>query len=80
MQLIEQIAHIYSVQSFTTQILAASIRSPLHIVKCAEAGAHVCTCPLGPILALLNYPLTDKGLATFVADAAKMRDVIEDAE
>ncbi|WP_066839054.1 fructose-6-phosphate aldolase [Rufibacter ruber] len=79
-QLIEQIAHIYSAQRFTTQILAASIRSPLHIVKCAEAGAHVCTCPLDPILALLNHPLTDKGLATFVADAAKMRDVIEDAE
>ncbi|HPI54610.1 MAG TPA: fructose-6-phosphate aldolase [Chitinophagaceae bacterium] len=68
-QLIEQIAHIYGVQGFNTLILAASIRNSLHIVRCAEAGAHVCTCPLSSILGLLKHPLTDIGLAQFLADA-----------
>jgi transaldolase len=72
-QLIEQIAHIYSVQGFQTQILAASIRYPNHIVKCAEAGAHVCTCPLDSILGLLKHPLTDIGLTKFLEDAEKMK-------
>lgn len=71
-ELISQIAHIYSVQGFETEILAASIRSALHIVKCAEAGADVCTCPLEPILGLLKHPLTDIGLAKFLEDAKKM--------
>lgn len=69
--LIAQIAQIYSVQGFKTQILAASIRTPLHIVKCAEAGADVCTCPLDSILGLLKHPLTDIGLAKFLEDAKK---------
>ena len=71
-ELIAQIAHIYSVQGFETEILAASIRTALHIVKCAEAGADVCTCPLEPILGLLKHPLTDIGLAKFLEDAKKM--------
>lgn len=69
--LIAQVAHIYSVQGFKTEILAASIRSSMHIVKCAEAGADVCTCPLTSILGLLNHPLTDIGLAKFLEDAKK---------
>ncbi len=68
-QLIEQIANIYAIQGFETEILAASIRNALHIVKCAEAGADVCTCPLESILGLLKHPLTDIGLAKFLADA-----------
>jgi transaldolase len=71
-QLIEQIAHIYSIHGYTTEILAASIRSSLHIVKCAEAGADVVTSPLESILGLLKHPLTDIGLAKFLADAKKM--------
>jgi transaldolase len=71
-ELIQQIAHIYQVQGFKTEILAASIRSPLHIIKCAEAGADVCTCPLDSILGLLKHPLTDIGLAKFLEDAKKM--------
>ncbi|MBY0348434.1 MAG: fructose-6-phosphate aldolase, partial [Hydrotalea flava] len=71
-ELIAQIAHIYSLQGFETEILAASIRSSLHIVKCAEAGADVCTCPLDSILGLLKHPLTDIGLAKFLEDAKKM--------
>lgn len=69
--LIAQIAQIYGVQGFKTQILAASVRTPLHIVKCAEAGADVCTCPLESILGLLKHPLTDIGLAKFLEDAKK---------
>ncbi len=72
MELIGQISHIYSVQEYKTQILAASIRSPLHIVKAAELGADVCTCPLDSILGLLKHPLTDIGLAKFLEDAKKM--------
>ncbi len=72
MELISQLSHIYSVQNFRTEILAASIRSALHIVKAAEAGADVCTCPLDSILGLLKHPLTDIGLAKFLEDAKKM--------
>jgi transaldolase len=71
-QLIRQISHIYKVQGFKSQILAASIRNANHIIACAEAGADVCTCPLDPILALLKHPLTDIGLAKFLEDAKKM--------
>ncbi|HMP91261.1 MAG TPA: fructose-6-phosphate aldolase [Phnomibacter sp.] len=71
MELISQISHIYSMQGFKTEILAASIRNALHIVKAAEAGADVCTCPLDSILGLLKHPLTDIGLAKFLEDAKK---------
>lgn len=71
MDLIHQMRQIFSIQGFTTQILAASIRNPNHIIKCAEAGADVCTCPLDSILGLLKHPLTDIGLAKFLEDAKK---------
>lgn len=70
--LIAQIANIYAIQGYKTQILAASIRSALHIVQCAEAGAHVITSPLEPILGLLKHPLTYIGLAKFLEDAKKI--------
>lgn len=69
--LIEEIASIYSIQGYMTEILAASIRTPLHIVQAAKAGADVVTCPLASILGLLNHPLTDIGLAKFLEDHAK---------
>lgn len=69
--LIAQIADIYTIQGFQTEILAASIRNPLHIVRAAEAGADVVTCPLSSILGLLKHPLTDIGLAKFLADHKK---------
>lgn len=71
-ELIGQIANIYGIQGFKTEILAASIRNPNHIIKCAELGADVCTCPLDSILGLLKHPLTDIGLAKFLEDAKKM--------
>ena len=70
--LIKQIVDIYNAQMMDTQVLAASIRTPLHIVKCAEVGADICTCPLDSILGLLKHPLTDLGLAKFVEDAKKL--------
>jgi transaldolase len=72
MNLIEEIRIIFDNYLFDTEILAASIRSPMHIINCAKIGADVITSPLDPILNLLNHPLTDKGLAQFVADAKKM--------
>jgi transaldolase len=69
--LIDQIVHIYATYGFKTEVLAASIRNPLHIIKCAEVGADVVTAPLNAILALLNHPLTDNGLAKFLADHKK---------
>ena len=71
MELIHQMRQIFSIQGYKTEILAASIRNPLHIIKCAEAGADVCTCPLDSILGLLKHPLTDIGLAKFLEDAKK---------
>lgn len=70
-QLISQIRRIYDNYGMATQILAASIRHPLHIVQCAEVGADVATCPLSAITALFNHPLTDVGLEKFLADHRK---------
>jgi transaldolase len=72
MILIEQIANIFTVQGYKTEILAASIRSVNHIVRAAELGADVITSPLESILGLLKHPLTDLGLAKFLEDAKKM--------
>jgi transaldolase len=71
MILIEQISQIFGVQGYKTEILAASIRTANHIVRAAELGADVCTCPLESILGLLKHPLTDIGLAKFLEDAKK---------
>jgi len=67
-ELIAQMRHIYDIQGYKTEILAASIRNALHIIKAAD----VCTCPLDSILGLLKHPLTDIGLAKFLEDAKKM--------
>ncbi|MBO9637585.1 MAG: fructose-6-phosphate aldolase [Siphonobacter aquaeclarae] len=71
LELIESIVGIYENYGFHTQVLAASIRHPVHILKCAEIGADVATLPLSVILQLLNHPLTDSGLKKFLEDAAK---------
>jgi transaldolase len=70
-QLIAQIRGIYDNYAFDTEILAASVRHPMHIINCAEIGADVATVPLKAIKALLNHPLTTSGLETFLADYAK---------
>ena len=72
-ELIHQIVEIYSTFGFETQVLAASIRHTMHLIQCAEAGADVATCPLNVITGLLKHPLTDSGLATFLADHEKTK-------
>lgn len=72
LELIEQIRLIFDNYSFNTQILAASVRHPIHIIKCAEIGSDVMTGPLSAMLALLNHPLTDSGLEKFLADYKKV--------
>lgn len=72
LELIEQIRLIYDNYGYETQILAASVRHTMHLIKCAEIGADVMTGPLSVMLALLNHPLTDSGLAKFLADHKKV--------
>lgn len=71
MELIEQIITIYQNYGFTTEVLAASVRHSIHLLKCAELGADVVTCPLDVITSLLKHPLTDSGLEKFLADYKK---------
>jgi len=69
--LIEEIAEIYAIQMYETEILAASIRSSRHIVQAAKAGADIATCPLSTIMGMFKHPLTDIGLEKFLADYKK---------
>ncbi len=71
LRLIDDIRLIYDNYGYETQILAASVRHTMHIINCAEIGADVMTGPLSAILGLLKHPLTDSGLAQFLADHAK---------
>ncbi len=68
MQLIEDIVQIYLNYGYATEVLAASIRHPMHVVECAKVGADVATMPLSVIMGLLKHPLTDNGLARFLKD------------
>ena len=71
MELIQEIRQIYDNYLFDTEILAASIRTANHVKQCALVGADVMTAPPAVIKGLVNHPLTDKGLETFLADAKK---------
>jgi len=73
MELIADIVEIYNNYSFQTEVLAASIRHPIHVLECARLGADVATMPLSVIKALLKHPLTDSGLEKFLADAKNMK-------
>jgi transaldolase len=75
LRLIEEIRLIYDNYGYETEILAASVRHPMHIINCAQIGSDVMTGPLSAILALINHPLTTNGLATFLADYAKSQEV-----
>ena len=72
LELIKQIRLIFDNYGYETQILAASVRHAMHIIKCAELGSDVMTGPLSAMLSLLNHPLTDSGLAKFLADHKKV--------
>ncbi|MFV0537033.1 MAG: fructose-6-phosphate aldolase [Dysgonomonas sp.] len=71
-ELVSKIVDMYTTYDMDTQVLAASIRSTQHIIQCIEVGADVATCPLSAIKGLLKHPLTDSGLATFLADYKKV--------
>jgi transaldolase len=71
LDLIAQVRHIYDNYGYETEILAASIRHTMHLIKCAETGADVATCPLKVIMDLLKHPLTDSGLEKFLSDHKK---------
>lgn len=70
--LVGQIIEIFANYGYATEVLAASVRHVPHLIQCAELGADVVTCPLSVITGLLHHPLTDKGLATFLADHQKV--------
>jgi transaldolase len=67
MQLIREICEIYDNYAYPTEVLVASVRHPMHVQEAALIGAHVCTCPLSVLLQLSKHPLTDVGLAKFLA-------------
>ena len=71
MDLIEDIRNIFDNYDFGTEILAASVRGPMHVIECAKLGADVMTGPLSAIMGLMKHPLTDSGLAKFLEDHAK---------
>jgi transaldolase len=72
MQLIRDIVEIYDNYDFSTEVLVASVRHPMHVQEAALIGAHVATCPLSVLLQLAKHPLTDAGLAKFLADWEKV--------
>jgi len=72
MELVRDILAIYRNYGFKTQVLAASLRSPLHVVEAALAGAHIATMPFKVLDMLFNHPLTDKGLDQFLKDYRKV--------
>ena len=71
MDLISQIVNIYDNYDFTTEVLVASVRGPMHIIESAQLGADICTCPAKVIDAMFKHPLTDIGLKKFLADWEK---------
>jgi transaldolase len=75
MRLVQEISTIFKHYAFTTEILVASVRSPMHILQAALMGADICTCPASVIEACLNHPLTDIGLQKFLKDWEKAQAV-----
>ena len=80
LELIRQIVRIYDTYGYETEVLAASIRHPMHVVECAEMGADVATMPLDVIKKLLKHPLTDNGLEKFLADWEAYQEATGQAE
>jgi len=72
MEMIAQMVQIFNNYGFETEILAASVRHAIHLLQCAELGVDIATCPLSVITGLLKHPLTDSGLAKFLADHKKV--------
>jgi transaldolase len=79
MQLIKDIVQIYLNYGYPTEVLAASIRHPMHVVECAKVGADVATMPLNVITGLLKHPLTDSGLERFLSDWDKLQESLKNS-
>src|SRR5574338_829617 len=77
MELIEQIVDIYENYNFTTEILVASVRHPVHVVQAARLGADICTCPAAVIESMFRHPLTDIGLERFLKDWEKAQAALK---
>jgi transaldolase len=80
LELIEDIVLIYENYGYETEVLAASLRHPMHVVQCAKIGAHVGTMPFKVLDALYNHPLTDKGLANFTKDWEEAKKVLAEKQ
>lgn len=80
MQLIEDVVTIYENYGFDTEVLAASIRHPMHVLEAARLGADVATMPIGVIEKLLHHPLTDRGLQRFLDDWNELQESLKQAE
>jgi transaldolase len=76
MALVAEIMQIYNAYHFKTEVLVASVRSPMHVVEAAKMGAHIATLPPPVLRSLFNHPLTDKGLAAFLSDWGKTGQTI----
>ena len=76
MELISQVVEIYDNYEFPTEVLVASVRHPVHILETARMGAHIATMPLKVMEQLLKHPLTDIGLAKFLADWEKQKQLV----
>ena len=70
MELVRTIAEIFDVHGITTEIIAASVRHPIHVIEAARAGAHIATVPHALVMQMVKHPLTDAGLEKFKADWA----------
>ena len=70
-EVINEITEIFMMHDIQTEIIAASIRNPIHVIDCAKAGADIATCPFKVLEAALHHPLTDAGIARFKADWEK---------
>jgi len=77
MELVSQIVAVYKIYNISTKVIAASIRHPLHVVKAAEAGAHIATVPFAVLERMLKHPLTDIGVKRFLDDWQKEKELLE---
>lgn len=80
LDVVEQIVEIYEIHEMTTEVLAASIRHPMHVVEAARVGAHIATMPVKVFDALFEHPLTDRGIARFLEDWKKVEASMREAE
>ena len=74
MNIIDDIVNIYNIHKIDTEIIAASIRHPIHVLEAAKAGAHIATIPYEVFLKMLNHPLTDIGIDKFIQDWNSLKE------